>query len=356
LLKLAPDEASSRALIKGFEEAYQGRPLANVPAELVEALSRFGGDSVALGLRQGKAEAVAKALSLIADEKTDNSERLQLVQIFGQVQEPKCVPVLLGVLTGARDDALRLQALAALQAYPDPRIGETVLGLYSKLTDEGRAAALAALASRKTWTLKLLEAVDQGKVEKAAVPLDVVRQLTVHRDARITELIARHWGKIDGATTAEMQAEIARLDGVLRGGTGDPYAGKKLFLNGCAKCHKLFTDGGQVGPDLTAFQRNDIPNMLIHIVNPSAEIREGFETLLVATVDGRVLTGTLVEKDNQVLVLRGADGQAVSIRQDQIEEMASQKKSLMPEGLLKDLSDQQVRDLFAYLRSTQPLP
>jgi putative heme-binding domain-containing protein len=95
--------------------------------------------------------------------------------------------------------------------------------------------------------------------------------------------------------------------------------------------------------------------MLLHIVNPSAEIREGFETLVVSTVDGRLLTGTRVEKDNRVLVLRGTDGQNVTVRQDRIEEMVPVKKALMPVGLLATLTDQQVRDLFAYLRSTQPL-
>ena len=95
--------------------------------------------------------------------------------------------------------------------------------------------------------------------------------------------------------------------------------------------------------------------MLLHIVNPSAEIREGFETYQVETKDGRLLTGLLVDKDNQVVVLRGSDGQTVTVRQEQIEDMAAQKKSLMPEGLLKTLTEQQVRDLFAYLRSTQPL-
>jgi putative heme-binding domain-containing protein len=54
-------------------------------------------------------------------------------------------------------------------------------------------------------------------------------------------------------------------------------------------------------------------------------------------------------------VLRGADGQNITIPRDQIEQMIPQKKSLMPEGLLKPLSPEQVRDLFAYLRSSQPL-
>ena len=90
-------------------------------------------------------------------------------------------------------------------------------------------------------------------------------------------------------------------------------------------------------------------------MNPSAEIREGFESFIVVTDDGRSATGFLFDRDNRVVVLRGADGQNITIPRDKIDIMRRQKKSLMPEGLLKDLSSQQIRDLFAYVRSSQPL-
>jgi putative heme-binding domain-containing protein len=160
---------------------------------------------------------------------------------------------------------------------------------------------------------------------------------------------------VKGATTAEMRKEIERLAAVVRSGKGDPYEGKKLFTTHCGKCHRLFGKGGDVGPDLTTYQRDDLDAMLLHIVNPSAEIREGFETWLVTTADGRSLTGSLVEKDDQVVVLRGADGPTIVLARDKVEEMRVVPQSLMPEGLLKGLRDPQVRDLFAYLRSTQPL-
>src|SRR5205823_774485 len=111
------------------------------------------------------------------------------------------------------------------------------------------------------------------RIDKSTIPIDMVRQLTGHRDERIARLVAKHWAKIDGATTANMRKEMDRLEGVLRAGSGNPYSGKKLFSNACAKCHKLFDKGGQVGPDLTTYQRTDVANMLLHIVNPSAEIR-----------------------------------------------------------------------------------
>src|SRR5262249_21183740 len=131
--------------------------------------------------------------------------------------------------------------------------------------------------------------------------------------------------------------------------------GKKLFETHCGRCHALFGRGGQVGPDLTAYRRDDLATMLLSIVNPSAEIREGYETHLAVTQDGRTLSGFVVERDNRVVVLRGADGQDVVLERGNLDDLRPVPQSLMPEGLLDGLTDAQVRDLFAYLRSTQPL-
>ena len=152
-----------------------------------------------------------------------------------------------------------------------------------------------------------------------------------------------------------MQMDIDRFIGVVGTGTGSPYIGKKLFAARCATCHVLHATGGTVGPDLTPFKRDDAAHLLLHVINPSAEIREGYENQIVVTGDGRTLTGIVVEKDAAVVVLRTADGQRVVLPKDDIDDMRVSPISLMPEGLLQGLSDQDVRDLFAYLRSGQPL-
>jgi putative heme-binding domain-containing protein len=90
-------------------------------------------------------------------------------------------------------------------------------------------------------------------------------------------------------------------------------------------------------------------------VNPSAEIREGFNTYRVTTADGRVISGTLAEHDSQIVTLRSPEGALISIPRDEIDEIAASAQSMMPEGLLKDYTDQQLRDLFGYLRMTQPV-
>jgi putative heme-binding domain-containing protein len=153
-----------------------------------------------------------------------------------------------------------------------------------------------------------------------------------------------------------LREQIDKLSGVIASASGNPYQGKQLYMTSCGKCHTLFTQGGKIGPDLTAYKRDDLRGILLNVVNPSAEIREGFENFIVRTADGRMLTGFIADQDANTVVLRGADGQNIIIPRDEMEEMAATKQSVMPEGLLKTFSDQQIRDLFAYLRATQPLP
>jgi putative heme-binding domain-containing protein len=171
----------------------------------------------------------------------------------------------------------------------------------------------------------------------------------------LSALLAKHWPNLRQATSTELEKEIARLAEVVNLTTGSPYNGKKLFLENCGVCHKLFTKGGEIGPDLTVYQRDDLPNLLLNIVNPNAEIREGYESFSVETKDGRSLTGFRADQDAQVVILRTPDGQTLPLPRGVIVSMEPAGTSLMPEGLLSNLSDQQVRDLFAYLRSTQPL-
>lgn len=95
--------------------------------------------------------------------------------------------------------------------------------------------------------------------------------------------------------------------------------------------------------------------MLVSIVDPNAEIREGYGNHTVTTKDGRVLGGFLADQDSNVIVLRGFDGNDTTVPREQIAESKAAGLSLMPEGLLDKLSDKQLQDLFAYLRISQPI-
>jgi len=190
-------------------------------------------------------------------------------------------------------------------------------------------------------------------VSKEGVAAEALASLRLHREERLSELVRSHFGEARVAVTLPL-AEVARIREAVEGGPGSPYRGRPLFKARCASCHVLFHSGGKIGPDLTNYQRDDLETMLTSMVNPNAEIREGYDGMTVKTRDGRYLIGFVADEGVQAVVLRGFDGTEVALPRNQIVEMKPLGRSLMPEGLLDGLSDQELRDLFAYLRSAQP--
>ncbi len=355
LLGAAPDKASVDHLLKGFEEAFQGRSLAGIPDELVAALAKSGGGSLALRFRQAQPDAVEEALQTIRDPKATRDVRRQLIEICGQLRQPELLSVLRELAGTENDPALLASIYTAFQNYDAEEIANDVTARYAALPEEPQLAAEAMLVSRLAWSRQLLAAVDSGLIDKEKVSSSALRKMLMHGDDSIETAIEKHWGEIAGLSPAQVQSEISRINAALSEGSGNPRNGKPLFMQNCGRCHLLFDEGGRIGPDLTPFARTNLERMLTSVVNPSLEIREGFENYVAITVDGRVLNGFLADKDSQVVILRGVDGQNIILKQADIEEMKVVPQSVMPEGALKTLTDQQLRDLFAYLRSSQPV-
>src|SRR5262249_10275523 len=147
--------------------------------------------------------------------KPGRQQRLELIAILGDIKQPAAMPVLLSIVETATDPELCRTALAALLPFDDPSIAARVIARHNTLPAEARGVAQDLLSSRKSWTRMFLQAVDSGKIDRATVPLELIRKITVHRDDRIAELVQKHWGKLQGATTAQMQKQIDRLSTVI---------------------------------------------------------------------------------------------------------------------------------------------
>ncbi len=166
-------------------------------------------------------------------------------------------------------------------------------------------------------------------------------------------LVRKHFG--EGLVSLRTpREEVARVREVVDGAVGNPYRGRPIFKQRCASCHVLFHEGGKIGPDLTPYQRDDLTTMLTSIVDPDIEIREGFEGVRVSTRDERLLVGFVTDNGPRTMTLRGFDGSETTLPRELVKESKALGRSLMPEGLLNGLSDPELRDLFAYLRSAQP--
>ncbi|MFM7160984.1 MAG: dehydrogenase, partial [Planctomycetaceae bacterium] len=142
LLDAAPTDELKGKLLAGFEKAYEGRALVGLPEELLQAVARAGGGSTALRLRQQDPAALQEALALLGKPDAPRADRLRFLQILAETHPPAARPVLLELARQAQDAELAGQAISALQAYDDPALAGTLVGLLSSLPAEARQTAL----------------------------------------------------------------------------------------------------------------------------------------------------------------------------------------------------------------------
>lgn len=353
LLTNSPDPAWRDALLKGFEDAFAGQSIPALPDALVSALAASGRMTLMLRVRQRDPDAIAEALSLISDPSKSPESRLLAIRTFGEVAHPPAEPALLGIVTGNHPPALRTAAATALQRYDSPATGTTLAAAWPSLPPEVQSATLGTLTSRPAWSASLLSAVAAGSFPRAPFSRDVIARLKSHKDPAVSAAAATLFPP--PAPRGDLKPRIASITKIIASGTGDAYKGEPLFASTCGSCHQLFFKGGRIGPDLTPYQRDDTATLLVSIVDPDAEIREGFENVLVTTKDGRSLGGFLADQNAQTVSLRGFDGADLILNRSDIASLTPAGHSLMPPGLLDQFTDTQLRDLFAYLRQSQPI-
>ena len=185
-------------------------------------------------------------------------------------------------------------------------------------------------AARNTPTAKILESV-LGLDKKAG---EVRPHLAV--------LLAEQT-KSDEERNKAMQA-IADITG------GNPENGKFVFRRVCINCHKVGTEGADLGPDMTQVGKRLPPYKLVEsIIDPNAEVDPKYLSTLVVTDDGKSITGLLVSETEQELVIfDGKEQKKISV--DSIEERVKLKQSSMPEGLAATLSPTEFLDVIEYMK------
>jgi putative heme-binding domain-containing protein len=135
---------------------------------------------------------------------------------------------------------------------------------------------------------------------------------------------------------------------------GDADRGREILLSSrvqCLNCHKLDGKGTEIGPDLsTAGRDRSREELLESLIDPSRRVDPKYQAYVLADTDGRVSTGLLVRRDANAVVLRDAQNKEVSIPAGDVEVFQPSRESLMPTGLLADLTAQEAADLLAYLQ------
>jgi putative membrane-bound dehydrogenase-like protein len=357
LLALAPGPLEIELVLRGMEKALGGRLLRAIPALLAKRIAELWETPnanvtlIRLGLRLNDARAYDRALRVIADSKVSPGDRASLIEVLGQIGKAECVPALLKLLGPSEPNSIRLAALSALQPFSDTRIADRVLALYPGLPGDLRGRAQTLLCSRLASTRAFLRAVDNGRIDPKEVPFDQVRQILLHNNGQLNRLVEKHWGKVGQAPAGEKRARINSIRHMLGTGTGHPVNGKPLFQQKCATCHTLFGEGNKIGPDLTGSERRNTEFLITSIVDPSAVIRNEYVAYVAATSNGRLLTGLIVEATPKTVTLVDAKNERTTLARDDIDELRPSPQSLMPEKILDDLDEQQIRDLLSYIQA-----
>ncbi len=357
LLRTAAREGSVDAALSGMLQALSGGKLEIVPVPLRDAVNEVvraeaaNPRAIELALRLGLPDAAPKAIRSLADRKTPAGDRLALITALGQTQTAEAIGSLLATLSDDSPDAIKAAALSALGYHRDDAIADAVLEKFARFSVGTQARAVDLLASRPGWAVKLAEAVDRKALLPAAVPLDAVTRLRRYENDRLRALIEKHWGKVQITTSFEKQGRIEAVSQLLTKGKGDAARGRALFEKSCATCHKLHGAGTAIGPDLTAGERKDRNLLVRNIVDPNSVMRQEFIPQIAVTKSGQVLTGLLAESTPETITLLDAKNQRTVLKRSDLEELTESSTSLMPEKLLDELTEQQIRDLIAYVQA-----
>lgn len=306
-----------------------------------------------LAILAGHTEPVNAAMQEILQDSAVADRRIALMTLLGESVDADTLPSLLALVKSNAPEAVRAAAIQLVARQENVGVSPELIEVHQAEQSETiRSRIRGALLSRRSSAAVWLKAVESGHIKATATPLEEIRLVALFGDAELDAIVVRHWGRVQAATPEEKLAEVRRLNNDLRAGSGDPAAGRLLFMKHCSTCHQLFGEGIKLGPDLTTANRADRDFLLISLVDPGSVIRKEFVSVIVQTRDGRTETGLPVARDESGITLVTSKNERIAIAESDIEELRESTVSHMPEGLYRQLKPQELRDLFAWLQST----
>jgi putative membrane-bound dehydrogenase-like protein len=326
-------------------------------AEFLSALKRRGEPIESL---TGNATArlvtatLDRARTRAVDESTDESERLAAIGALGRRRSTRDADLaaLSDLLTPRNSLTVQTAVVTALGRIADERAARALLDGWRGYSPAVRSQALDILLGREAWVRMLLQRIADGDV--AAADLDLARRqrLLAHKDAGIrTQAETLFAGSINPARQNVLEAHRDALSL-----PGDRERGRSVFAKACAACHRLENAGHAIGPDLAALANKTPQFLLQEILDPNRNVDSRFIAYAAASNSGRTFNGLLATETATSITLRAQEGKEEVVLRADLDELVSTRKSLMPEGLEKDLTRQNLADVIAYLTPENLVP
>ncbi len=297
--------------------------------------------------------ATKRLTELLADPVRPIAERIAVLKALRTVAGPSATKLLIELLNKPEPATLKLEALRALAVASPPLARLEAVRLLDQPDPSLIAEAVAVLGT----TMEGAKLVGERFIAKK-LPKDLFQKVTDALTKFATDpAIAKLQGEVmKGGLFVALDPAKSEQIRKLVATKGDPQRGKALYLNtallACASCHRMEGVGGNVGPDLTRlWDTTTLDKLLESIVEPSKEIKEGYQSFKAVTVAGQVYTGLKITDTAKDVVIREANGRDVRILKDDLEQLTPSKTSLMPDNAISQLSFEQFIDMLAFLRN-----
>ena len=347
------DTDKQHDLLQGMHQALRGVRKAAMPQAWPAAAERFANSSSPeiqqlgrqIGVVFGDGQAAEALRTIVLDKQAGAESRQIALRSLIDERSDKTLALMKDMF---HDRALVNDVIRGFAVYDAPDIADHLLGRYPSFYPTAKSLAIDTLTSRPIWAKKLLAAVDSGRVERSDISAYHARQMHLFEDQDLSNQLQNLWGTFR-ETTADKKQRIEQLRELLQT-PGDASQGRLLFEKNCKNCHVLYGQGTLVGPDLTGANRHNLQYLLENIVDPSASVGKEFRASAIALTDGRILTGVVLQQSKQTLTIQ-TQQEKLTVNRDDVEQIKPQEVSLMPDGLLKQMTDQQIRNLFTYLQT-----
>lgn len=297
-------------------------------------------------LREKWAGSFQRAGHLAANDESLESTRRMAIGLLAQGTAESAGGFLFESLAGVESDLLRADCVLAIADINDRGLSERLFGSVDSLTGATRREVLQASVRSAAMAAALVRSLEAGDVQPTEVPEDVRLGLQKLEDERMRDAAER---LLAATVSNDRQAVVDRYRSALKM-VGDHRQGAKVFKQNCITCHSIAGLGGSTGPDLSRMKTRSDEALLVSILDPSREVSYELKTFIVLTADGRLLTGIITSDTPDVLTIRSADGRDHTVLRDQIEERSATGRSIMPDGFERNIDQQALADLIAFLK------
>jgi putative heme-binding domain-containing protein len=344
-------------ILEGMKDALEGRydvvpppRWSSVNARLQRADAAVSRLATDINRQFNDANATAATLQALRSSTTMLDDRRRALQTLTLQRRPQ----LTGVLPALLDEQpLRVDAIKSIAAFDDESLGQLLLSRYASFNETEKLEAIQTLASRSRYARMLTDALADNAIPKHAIPLHIARQLRRLAGARFADV----WGPVEQNASEDRAYERYRgllNDTAMR--SANARIGHGVFLRTCGPCHTMYGEGGNIGPDLTGSNRANLAYLLSNVLNPNADVPDAYKMVVITTRDGRTFSGNVISETDQQLTLRVVGRDNALIRKSDIQSRETTAVSMMPAGLFDSLTDREVIDLVAYLRTTVQKP